>query len=174
MEPTNGLVVYFSHTGKNYVNGSITELKKGNTAVAAEMIAAITGADLFEIEPAREYPFHYQDCTAAAQKELQTGARPKLAKTIDTGRYDVLYLGYPNWWGTMPMPILTFLEGQDLSGKVILPFCTNEGSGMGNSERDLKKACPKSTLQKGLAIRGSQVTAAKSAIEKWIKEELPL
>lgn len=169
---TNTLVVYFSHKGQNYSNGEIIDLEKGNTAVAAEMVAGFCGGELFEIRAKTDYPFLYRRCTEIAQQELGADSRPELVKTVDIGGYNTVILGYPNWWGTMPMSVWTFLEGQSFAGKTILPFCTHEGSGMGNSERDLKKLCPNADIRTGLAIHGSSVLEAKPAIEKWLKENL--
>jgi flavodoxin len=84
--------------------------------------------------------------------------------------YDVIFLGYPNWWGTMPMPVYTFLESYDFSGKKIVPFCTHEGSGMGHSEKDIAKACPKATVLKGIAIHGTSASSADSNVSSWIDE----
>ena len=166
------LVVYFSHAGENYSNGSIVVLKKGNTEIAAEMAAELAGAELFEIRPKKEYPHDYKACVEAARQELGANARPELCETPDIGGYDTIFLGYPSWCGTMPMPVFTFLEGQKLDGKVILPFCTNEGSGMGASTGDLKKLCPGADIRAGLPIHGSSVSGAKPEIEKWIKQNL--
>jgi flavodoxin len=84
--------------------------------------------------------------------------------------YDVIYLGYPNWWSTFPMVVFTFLESYDFSGKTIVPFCTHEGSGLGSSEHDIKKLCQKADVKNGLAIRGSNVSRADNEIKNWIKE----
>lgn len=167
---TKILVAYFSHKGQNYSNGNIIDLKKGNTEVIAEMIARETHGNLFEIKPATDYPFIYNECIKEAKKELEAGFKPKLLETIDISSYDLIYLGYPNWWGTMPMPVWTFLEGQTFSDKVILPFCTHEGSGMGNSEQDLKKLCPDSEIRKGLPIHGSNASKARTVVESWTKQ----
>lgn len=172
MNAKKTLIVYFSHTGQNYLNGKIVDLKKGNTAAVAEIIAKLTGAELFEIKPAHPYPFIYSECTDAAKQELQANARPELLETVDATEYDTIILGYPNWWGTMPMPVFTFLCSQDYSHKTILPFCTNEGSGMGVSEKDLKQICPNSIILPGLAISGSMVTSAGDSIEHWIDKSM--
>ena len=168
----NTLVAYFSHTGQNYSNGKIADLDKGNTKVAAEIIADLTGGELFEIKARKDYPFIYNECTDVAKQELRAGSRPELAEQIDVSGYDTVILGFPNWWGTMPMPVCTFLESQSFAGKTILPFCTHEGSGMGNSERDIKKLCPGAKLCTGLPIHGSSVSGAQPAIEKWLEENL--
>ena len=137
------LIVYFSRPGNNYVNGSIKHLPKGNTEVVAEFIHELTGAEMFKLLPEREYSADYTECTVEAKSELQAKSRPAL-KTCPASieAYDVIYLGYPNWWGTMPMCVYTFLEKFDWRGKVIRPFCTHEGSGMGRSEGDIARACP--------------------------------
>ena len=136
------MIVYYSRTGENYWNGSIKNLEKGNTETVAEMVADMTGGDLFEVETVKTYPEDYYQCIDEAKAELQRGDRPEVkAYADDLEDYDTIYVGYPNWWGTMPMVMFTFLEHYDLSGKRIIPFCTNEGSGMGGSERDLKKIC---------------------------------
>ena len=167
---TNMLIAYFSHTGENYSNGKIVDLDQGNTAVAAEMVAALTGAELFEIRTVKDYPFIYNECTDVAKQELRAGSRPELAETIDVSGYDTIILGYPNWWGTMPMAVCTFLESQSFAGKTILPFCTHEGSGMGNSERDLKKLCPDARICAGLPIHGSSVSSAGAAVKQWLQQ----
>lgn len=163
------LVVYFSRKGNNYVNGAIRNLSVGNTEVAAGMIAEITGVDQFEIEPLVPYSNDYNECINEAQADLRRGARPDLKNYLDSiDKYDTIYLGYPNYWGTMPMHVFTFLEKYDFTGKTIKPFCTHEGSGMGGSEKDIKKYCPGATVEKGLSIHGADVNSAKKAIEKWI------
>lgn len=170
MSAKKSLVAYYSRKGNNYVGGNIVNLPVGNTEVIAKKIQAFTGADLFEIIPVKEYPLDYTETTEVAQDELRKGLRPQITDTIsDMSTYDVLFLGYPNWWGTMPMPVFTFLEGYDFSGKTIIPFCTHEGSGMGKSERDILKTCPNAKVLAGLAIVGSQVNKADKALAAWLK-----
>lgn len=116
MSAKKSLVAYYSRKGNNYVGGNIVNLPVGNTEVIAKKIQAFTGADLFEIIPVKEYPLDYTETTEVAQDELRKGLRPQITDTIsDMSTYDVLFLGYPNWWGTMPMPVFTFLEGYDFS-----------------------------------------------------------
>ena len=162
------LVAYFSHKGQNYSNGRIVELKQGNTAVVADMIAGLTKADQFEILPVKEYPFEYKACTEEALAELKTNLRPELENGIDVSTYDIIFLGYPNWWGTMPMPVWTFLADHDFSRKTIFPFCTHEGSGLGKSEVDLRELAAGADIRKGLAIHGSSVNHAETNIKDWI------
>ena len=108
MRQKNILIAYFSHKGENYSNGSIVKLEKGNTERAAEILAKVTGGDLFEIRREKKYPFSYKECVSESIRELQENARPKLAEDIDITGYDEIYLGFPNWCGTMPMPVWTF------------------------------------------------------------------
>ena len=164
------LIAYFSHKGMNYSNGKIINLAKGNTEVVAEQIAAHIGADLFEIVPQQDYPFEYRSCTEVAKAELQSDARPALVKDIDIAEYDMIFLGFPNWWGTMPMPVWTFLEKHDFAEKMMMPFCTHEGSRMGNSETDLRKLVFGADIRNGLAIQGSAVNQAKDEIIKWLNQ----
>jgi flavodoxin len=165
------LIVYFSRSGGNYVNGSIMKLPVGNTEVAAKKINELTGADLFKINPVKNYSEDYRICTEEAKQELRANARPELSEKPDNiDGYETIILAYPNWWGTMPMPVWTFLESYNFSGKTILPLCTHEGSGLGSSERDIKKLCPDAKLQKGLSIHGGSVVSSEKDIEAWLKE----
>ena len=167
------LIVYYSRKGENYVNGSIRSLAKGNTEVVAEMIAELTSGDLFELETVKPYSPDYHTCTEEAMAELKSGARPALkALPASLDGYDTIYLGYPNWWGTMPMAVCTFLEAFDFAGKRILPFCTNEGSGMGRSEADLKKLCLTAKVGKGLSIHGAEAASSRGKVEAWVKQAL--
>ncbi len=124
---------------------------------------------MFHIESVTAYPKDYTDTTEVAKNELRAKARPKLKGQVkNIGAYDVIFLGYPNWWGTMPMPVFTFLESYDFSGKTLVPFCTHEGSGMGHSEKDIVKACPKAAVLKGIAIQGTSASSADSTVLSWI------
>lgn len=162
------IIVYFSRAGENYVSGALKKLAVGNTQKAAEILREITGADIFRIEPVQPYSDSYNECIEQAKQDNQNNARPALkALPVSLDGYDTIYLGYPNYWGTMPMCVFTFLEQFDFGGKTIKPFCTHEGSGMGTSERDIKKLCPGARVEKGLAIHGSRMNGAKAQLEKW-------
>lgn len=164
------LIAFYSRADENYFGGAYRTITVGNTEKAANMIAEITGGDLFKIEQENPYSAVYNTCIAEAKKDLQSNARPELTalpKSID--EYDEIYLGYPNYWGTMPMAVYTFLEAFDWAGKTIHPFCTHEGSGLSNTERDIAKAAKGATVAKGLAIHGSSVDGAKKTIEGWCK-----
>ncbi len=167
------LIAYFSRPGNNYVNGNIKNLAVGNTAVVAQRIKERTGGVLWQINPVKPYAEDYQLCTEEAQRELRANARPELTGmpgSIDD--FGAVILAYPNWWGTMPMPVWTFLEQYDFSGKTILPLCTHEGSGMGRSEADIQKLCPGAHVKEGLAIKGGSVGNADSRIADWLKKVL--
>ncbi len=165
------LIAFFSRKGLNYSSDGIIDLKVGNTEVVAKLIQKVTGGDVFHIETVTAYPKDYTETTEVAKNELRTKARPKLTGQVEgIGTYDVIFLGYPNWWGSPPMAVFTFLESYDLSGKTIAPFCTHEGSGMGHSEKDIAKSCPKAILREGLAIRGTNVGTAESEVSSWLNK----
>jgi flavodoxin len=151
----NILVVYFSHSG--------------NTREIAKQIQQSVGGDIFEIVPVDPYPADYQDCVDQARRELESEYQPKLKNKIkNLAAYQVIFIGYPNWWSTLPRPVVTFLTDHDLSGKTIAPFCTHEGSGLGRSVADMTKLCPKTTLLEGLAVRGTYVKNAQAEVAEWL------
>ena len=164
------IVAYYSRGGENYVGGTIKRLSVGNTAVAARCIADITGAELFEIRQKKPYSDIYNECTAEAGEDQKNSARPELTEKVgDITDTDVVFLGYPNYWGTMPMAVFTFLESADFGGKTIIPFCTHEGSGFGRSISDIKRLCPDSDVKDGFALRGSTVGRYRKEIEKQLE-----
>lgn len=164
------LVVFFSHTGENYGVGNIT---KGNTCIVAEMIAEATGGELFEIVPVQKYPKTYDACVDLAKQEKSAGARPAIEGDIAVEGYDTVFIGYPNWWGDMPMPVYTFIERHDWQGKNVIPFCTHEGSGLSNTEKYIAEACKGATVGKGLAMRGTTAQnsreQAKKSVLAWLE-----
>ena len=160
------LVAYFSHSG--------------NTRVLANRIHEIAGGDIFEITTVDPYPTDYEAVKARAKQELGEGYRPRLAATVgNMSTYDVVFVGYPIWWGTKPMAVDSFLTGYDVSGKTIIPFSTHEGSGLGRSVEDIRVLCPDSTVLDGLAIRGGTVNTAQNQVSDWLrgigysKKEIP-
>lgn len=166
----NILIAYYSRRGQNYVNGNIIDLSIGNTEVIADKLKSQTNADIFQIDTVKSYPNDYTKTTEVAQRELHENARPELTDTIENiGQYDIIVLGYPNWWGTMPMAVHNFLESYDFAGKIIIPFCTHEGSGMGHSVADIKRLCPDANVLDGTPIRGSRVSNADSDVQNIIK-----
>ncbi len=153
------------------MDDGIREISKGNTEIVAETIAKLTNGDLFEVVPLIDYPNNYGDCCDIAKKELNSNARPELKTYLnDITKYDVIYIGYPMWWGTLPMPLWTQLEKLDFQGKIVKPFTTHEGSGLGQSEKDVKKLCQGATLKSGFAIRGSLAHQAESGLKNWIEK----
>lgn len=117
------------------------------------------------------YSDNYDTCVAEARRDLRANARPELTALPESlDDYDEIYLGYPNYCGTMPMAVYTFLEHYDFTGKTIHPFCTHEGSGFSDTENDIRKAAHGAAVTKGLAIHGSHVDEAKSALAQWVEE----
>ncbi len=164
---SNKLIAFYSRADENYVNGMLKTLKIGNTEIAANIIKELTDADLFKIEQLKPYSKKYNECISEAQKDQRENIRPELKiypENID--KYDVIYIGYPNYWNTMPMAVFTFLEHFDFSNKIIKPFCTHEGSGMGSSINDIKKLCPNTKIEEGLSIYGSNVKKSVNVIKK--------
>ena len=164
------LVAFFSRSDENYFGGAMRYIEVGNTEIVCGKISELIEADTFKIEMKNPYAKEYMTCIEEAKKDLRENARPELVRmpgNID--KYDTIILAYPNYWGTIPMAVATFLESYDFSGKIILPLCTNEGSGMGSSESDIKKYAKGASLKKGLSITGSQAANSKSAVEKWLE-----
>ena len=162
------LIAFFSRADENYFGGAMRYVKVGNTEIVVGLMKELIQADSFKIEMKNPYSPVYMTCIDEAKKDLRAGARPELVimpESID--EYDTIVLAYPNYWGTMPMAVFTFLEAFDFTGKTILPLCTNEGSGMGSSERDIKKCAPGADLKKGLSITGSQAANSKGSVQRW-------
>lgn len=167
------LVVFFSHTGENYNVGYI---EKGNTHIIADMIADATGADRFEIVPEKGYPQDsYDECIKIAKQELQQNARPAVKGDIAVEDYDVIFIGYPNWWGNPPMCVYTFIEKHDWTGKTVIPFITHEGSGMGGTDRKIAVVCEGGDVAvgKGLAVQGKVAQenrqSAQESVNNWLE-----
>ena len=163
------LIIYFSRDGENYFGGELKNIEKGNTEIIAEYIRDFTGADIFKVEPLNEYPSDYMKCIDIAKKEHNDNARPEPKETLnDISAYDTIYIGFPNWWGTMPMVMFTQLEKLDFTNKTVKPFVTHEGSSFGSSQKDLAKLCQGSEIKKGLSIPGGDVYDAKDKVKQWI------
>lgn len=163
------LIAFYSRADENYFGGRYRYISVGNTEKVAKMISDIAGGELFKIEQKIPYAKDYSTCIAQAKKDLKERNYPELIalpQSIDG--YDEIYLGYPNYWGTMPMAVYTFLKAFDWKGKIIHPFCTHEGSGLSNTERDIENVCSGAIVKKGIAVYGSEVDSAKVSVEKWI------
>lgn len=165
------LTVYYSRKGENYFPEGIKPIEKGNTQWAAEHILAAVGGDLFEIDTVKPYSANYRECVGQSVQEAKANARPEIKGYVeDISQYDTIFVCFPCWCGTAPMCVFTFLEHYDLSGKKILPLCTNEGSGMGKSEADLKHSCAGAEVLPGLAVRGHLCESSGELIGNWAKK----
>lgn len=148
-----------------YRDGKLT----GNTGLVAGMIADATGGDLFSILTAEQYPDSYDDTIDVGQEEKRADARPELSSHIeDLDRYDTIFLGFPNWWGDMPMAVYSFLDEYDFSGKTIVPFATSGGSGFSNTIRAIEDAEPDATVLEGLSLRDSRSAQAEGDVTEWL------
>lgn len=165
----SSIVVYFSHAGENYGVGYVEE---GNTAIVAKMIAERTGSDMFEIAPAEAYPEDYDECCDVALEEQHGNARPAYIGDVDLAAYATVYLGYPIWWGDLPMCAYTFIESHDWAGKTVRPFCTHAGSGLADTVGALGNACKGATVTDGLSITGTTAqnsrADAQAAVDGWL------
>lgn len=145
--------------------------RSGNTRAVAEDIQKLTGGDMFEIQTSKPYPAEYHACTVLAKKEKEEGTRPALKTKVENmGQYDVVFVGYPNWWGTMPMAVVTFLEGYDLAGKTLVPFCTHGGGGEQRCFTDFVKYIGKAAHKPGFLIGGGEARGARKQVESWLEE----
>ena len=163
------LIAFFSRADENYFGGAMRYVKVGNTEIVCDIMKDMIQADSFKIEMKNPYSPVYMTCIDQARKDLREKVRPELVsipESIDD--YDTVVLAYPNYWGTVPMAVVTFLEHFDFTGKTILPLCTNEGSGMGGSERDIRKYAPGAQIKKGLSITGSEAANSGSSLRRWL------
>ena len=163
------LIAYYSRRGEHYVNGDVVNLEKGNTEIIAEFIQEFTGGDIFQIESKKEYSENYFKCIDEAKEELEKKVMVELKENIDSiDEYEYIFLGYPNWWGTIPMVVATFLDTNNFDGKIIYPFCTSEGSGLGTSISSIKKYAPGSVIKDSLSIHGAESDGSKDKVKMWI------
>lgn len=167
------LVVYFSRADEN--TGGVGYIEKGNTKILAEMIAERTHGDIFEIKTVKPYPKEYRPATEAAKQEKEENARPEIVGELpDLSKYDVVFLGYPIWWSDMPMPVYTFLDRENFAGKIILPFCTHEGSGLSDTQRSIADVT-KADVREGFALQGhiaqKSPEEARTALYEWMSKQ---
>jgi len=165
------LIVYFSRTGENYNVGNV---EVGNTAMLASYIKEYLKCDSFEIVPMDKYPENYDECTELASKEKEDNARPKIDGKIDNfDSYKTVFIGYPIWWGDLPMIMYTFLEEYDLDGKTVIPFNTHEGSGNAGTYDTIKEKLPSANVNtQGLALDGKTARSedGKQQTIDWLKQ----
>ena len=167
------LVVYFSRADEN--TGGVGYIEKGNTKILAEMIAERTHGDLFEIKTVKPYPKEYRPATEAAKQEKEENARPEIVGELpDLSKYDVVFLGYPIWWSDMPMLVYTFLDRENFTGKIILTFCTHEGSGLSDTQRSIADVT-KADVREGFALQGhiaqKSPEEARTALYEWMSKQ---
>lgn len=166
------LIIYFSRTDENYFEGKLKYIDKGNTEIVAEYIKELTGADLFKVERKIPYSADYKICLEESREENKKGERPELVKYLDNiDKYDLIYIGGPVYFGILPAPMVTQLEKLNFQDKIVKPFTTHEGSGLGLVPDQLRKICVGAQMKYGLAIKGSEVKNSKDKIEKWILSE---
>lgn len=164
------LTAFFSRADENYFGGAMRYIEVGNTEIAVGKIKERIDTDIFKIEMQTPYAKDYNTCIDQAKNDKQNDIRPELVSLPDSiDGYDTIILAYPNYWSTMPMAVFTFLDTFSFKGKTILPLCTNEGSGMGTSENDIKKMCAGADVKRGLALNGSNVGKSDAQIENWLK-----
>ena len=164
------LIAFFSRADENYFGGAMRYVKVGNTEIVAGLMKDMIEADVFKIEMKNPYSPVYMTCIEEAKKDLREKARPELVRYPDSiDEYDTVILAYPNYWGTIPMAVATFLERFDFTGKTILPLCTNEGSGMGGSERTIRQCAPGANVKKGLPVNGSSAASSGESVKRWLK-----
>ena len=143
----------------------------GYTARVARVIAASTGADVFEVETAEPYPAGYRKTTDVVQDEFDRKIYRVLKKPLpDLSAYDMVFIGHPIWWGRIPPFLYKALSKADLSGKTVVHFVTHGGSGFGSSDRELREIAPKARFLKGLALYGEEVESSEAEIKTWLKE----
>ncbi|MHC5227938.1 flavodoxin [Enterococcus sp. LJL99] len=164
-------IVYFSHSGETLIEGEKANLSQGNTEIVAKKIANQLELSLFRLIPQKAYPKNYDQVVIQAKNELIKQEYPAFESiSLDLKKTEQILLGYPNWWGTFPRIIGSFLMHNDMTGKIICPFCTHEGSGLGNSLSDLERICPQAIVERGVSIRGSRVERADLVIQNWLQE----
>ena len=163
------LIAFFSRADENYFGGALRYIEVGNTEIVCNLINEMIPADIFRIEMKEPYSPDYMICIEEAKEHLREKARPELVRYPDSlDAYDTIILAYPNYWGTIPMAVATFLERYDFTGKTILPLCTNEGSGMGGSEKTIRQCAPGATVRKGLPITGSYAANSGESVRSWL------
>ncbi len=172
----NVITIYFSMRGQTIGPGMrIVEQEKGNTQVAAEFVQATVGGELFEIVPDKAYPTDHMKLIDVAKQEQQRGERVH-AKAVpaDFAAFDTVFLGFPNWWARLPMPVVTFLEDVDLGGKRVLCFATSEGSGIGRMAQEVADIAEGADVDVdgALSLTGSRVGRSKKQIQRWAMSKM--
>lgn len=163
------VVVYFSRTGENSVNGKIEVIEKGYTEVLAQKIAKKVNSHIFKLEPVEPYPFSYAECVKRAQNE---GFVDYKYPEFKIDQYDVIFLGFPNWWRSYPRIVATFIKNNNWVGKTVIPFCTNEEGAFGIGESELKASVKGAVIKEGFAERGYNVESCDEKLDAWLRRVL--
>jgi flavodoxin len=173
------LIAYFSHHG-NVVSDdtvdvvasasmSVRGVSVGNTQYIASLIQEEVGGDLFFIEVVEKYPPGYRDTIGVARQEQRDNMRPTLVNRVENMEdYDIVFLGYPNWWATLPQAVFAFLDEYDFAGKTVIPFCTHEDGGVGRSIRDLENTLKDATILQGFAVHDHNLSDAADDVTEWL------
>ncbi|MBR1393733.1 MAG: flavodoxin [Ruminococcus sp.] len=178
-KPSGSILVAYFTAAENGENDAVTSASKvsfwgedmGNAEAMANVVASYVGGDLFSIQTVRDYPTEYNDLADDAKAEKNAGIHPELATSVDISSYDTVFIVYPIWWYTMPMPIYTFFDEYDFSGKTIIPVTTHEGSGLADSVSKFKELEPNATVKDGYSVRGADVGGSQEDIDGWLKDQ---
>ncbi|MFC4770510.1 flavodoxin [Enterococcus hermanniensis] len=165
------VIIFFSKSGENFINGKKQTILVGNTKFLAHKINEQLNVPLFELIPQRVYPKEYNHLLKQSKLEKETAQKVKYQQLfLDLKKVETIFLGFPNWWGSYPEIVKSFIQDNDWENKVIYPFCTHEGSAMGSSIEDLKRDCSGASIHTGLPVYGSRVKKADLAISNWLLE----
>ncbi|WP_461219606.1 flavodoxin [Lapidilactobacillus salsurivasis] len=163
------LILYFSHPGENFVAGKVRPLTVGNTAVLAKMLGQKVGGTLQALLPVTPYPLVYQETVTRSKTELTQSTAVAWQPLAQEPRpAQPIFLGFPIWWGTLPVIVSDYLRSHDWAGQLIYPFCTHEGSGGGDTARQLTQLCAGAQLHPALIVRGSRAAQADLPLTNWL------
>ena len=166
------LIVYFSRTGENSVNGEMEYISKGFTEILAEKISRLVDGELFKLLPIEPYPASYEECVARSKKEDEENLKvPYVPLKENFDDYDIIYLGFPCWWRTYPRVVATFLADHNFVGKTIYPFATNEEGALGLAELELRGAAKGAIVKNGFACKGSEVNNIDEKLKAWVDKQ---
>lgn len=167
------IIIYFSRGDENYFGGNLDYVEKGNNEILKDYIKNILACDEFKVEPLKAYPREYKECLEITKEEKENGIYPPLKSYLtDVSNYDVIFVGTPVYWGTMPMPMFSCLKALNLNNKIIMPFITHEGSGEAEVVKDIKKLFPNANVLSPLVLYGSEVKIASNKVLMWINNNL--
>lgn len=167
------LIAYFSMKGETLEGRNIVWREKGHAQLAAEYIQETVGGDIFEIETAKPYPDDHMQRVIQAKAEIEGNVRPEIkAVPNEFDQYDTVFLCYPIWWFAIPMPVATFLESLDWTGKRVIPVNTSNSSGECRSVPDIKMLCGDAAVERGLELIGQTVEIHAGEIRDWAKQNI--